>query len=186
MGIQDVEILLFRKNEKGNIYVLVSNSYKDSRTGQTGLLFMSDEGYGTNNLDERVRLLERKLADLDALIKGLTDEMLDMKAVVMKLKKEQRPPPVIQAVAPPISRGKVEREITEIKSDPEKVQPHPVKGKVTLKMQPDGTLLPEKDMGDDIIVASARTARMKAKDNQGRPGQNDLIIAEDKDPAEGS
>ena len=41
-------------------------------------------------------------------------------------------------------------------------------------------------MGDDIIVASARTARMKAKDNQGRPGQNDLIIAEDKDPAEGS
>ena len=33
---------------------------------------MSEEGYGTNNLDERVRLLERKVADMEALIKGLT------------------------------------------------------------------------------------------------------------------
>ena len=91
---------------------------------------MSDEGYGTNNLDERVRLLERKLADLDALIKGLTDEMLDMKAVVMKLKKEQRPPPVIQAVAPPISRGKVEKEQSEIRPETEKTQVPPIKDKV--------------------------------------------------------
>lgn len=175
----------YERNVKGNIYVLVSNTKTDSRTGKTGLLFMSDEGYGTSNLDERVRLLERKLADLDALIKGLTDEMLDMKAVVMKLKKEQRPPPVIQAVVPPISRAKVERETTEIQNEPEKIPAQPVKGRVTLKMQPDGTLLPEKDMGEDIIIASARNPRLNAKGSQGRT-QSDLIIAEDKDPAEGS
>jgi len=147
---------------------------------------MSDEGYGTNNLDERVRLLERKMADLDALIKGLTDEMLDMKAVVMKLKKEQRPPPVIQAVAPPISRGKVERETAEAEKEVAKPQVTPPRDKITLKMQPDGTLLPEKETGEDIIVASARDARSRYKDQHQRSGQSDLIIAEDKEPAEDS
>ena len=133
-----------------------------------------------------MRLLERKIAEIDALMKGLTDEMLDMKAVVMKLKKDQRPPPVIQAVAPPISRGKVEREPTDVPKETEPVLTPPVKERVTLKMQPDGTLQPEKDMGDEIIIASARSNRMRSKDFQSKSGQNDLIIAEDKDPAEGS
>lgn len=147
---------------------------------------MSEEGYGTNNLDERVRLLERKVADMEALIKGLTDEMLDMKAVVMKLKKEQRPPPIIQAVAPPISRSKVERENPEPEADAVKPVSAPVRDKITLKMQPDGTLQPEKETGDDIIVASARDARMRYKDQHQRSGSSDLIIAEDKEPSEDS
>lgn len=147
---------------------------------------MSEEGFGTNNLDERVRQLERKIVDLEALIKGLTDEMLDMKAVVMKLKKEQRPPPVIQAVAPPISRGKVERESTEVDKELVKPPVTPPRDKITLKMQPDGTLQPEKDMGEDIIIASARDARSRYKDQHQRSGQSDLIIAEDKEPTEDS
>ena len=145
---------------------------------------MSKEGQGTNNLDERMRLLERRVADMEALIKGLTDEMLDMKAVVMKLKKEQRPPPVIQAVAPPISRGKVERETPEPDNDVKKTQVPPARDKITLKMQPDGTLQPEKEFGEDIIIASARDARSRYKDQHQRSGHNDLIIAEDKEPAE--
>ncbi|MCA1916207.1 hypothetical protein [Methanospirillum hungatei] len=145
---------------------------------------MSEEGYGTNNLDERVRLLERKVADMEALIKGLTDEMLDMKAVVMKLKKEQRPPPVIQAVAPPISRSKVERESLEPEAETVKTVSPPARDKITLKMQPDGTLQPEKESGEEIIIASARDARMRYKDQHQRSGSNDLIIAEDKEPSE--
>ncbi|ABD39802.1 hypothetical protein Mhun_0024 [Methanospirillum hungatei JF-1] len=145
---------------------------------------MSEEGYGTNNLDERVRLLERKVADMEALIKGLTDEMLDMKAVVMKLKKEQRPPPVIQAVAPPISRSKVERESPEPEAETVKPVSPPIRDKITLKMQPDGTLQPEKESGEEIIIASARDARMRYKDQHQRSGSNDLIIAEDKEPSE--
>lgn len=144
---------------------------------------MSEEGHGTNNLDGRVGHLERRVADMEALIKGLTDEMLDMKAVVMKLKKEQRPPPVIQAVAPPISRSKVEREVPE-EDDTKKAQGSSAKDKITLKMQPDGTLQPEKEFGDDIIIASARDARSRYKDQHQRSGHNDLIIAEDKEPSE--
>lgn len=148
---------------------------------------MSDEGYGMNNLDERVHHIERRLAEMDALIKGLTDEMLDMKAVVMKLKREQRPPPVIQAVVPPISRGKVDNAAEPGKEYGKEQVQTPVREKITLKMQPDGTLQPERETGDDIIIASARDARMRAgRDNTGRTGQNELIIAEDKDPADSS
>jgi len=128
---------------------------------------MSEEGYGTNNLDERVRLLERKVADMEALIKGLTDEMLDMKAV-----------------APPISRSKVERESPEPEAETVKPVSPPIRDKITLKMQPDGTLQPEKESGEEIIIASARDARMRYKDQHQRSGSNDLIIAEDKEPSE--
>jgi hypothetical protein len=147
---------------------------------------MSDEGFGINNLDDRVRLLERRIVEMDALMKGLTDEMLDMKAVVMKLKKEQRPPPVIQAVVPPVSRGKVEKEKEERASEKESgKQTSHARDKITLKMQPDGTLQPEAETGEDIIIASPRDTRSRLKD-QGRSGQSDLIIADERDPSEGS
>ena len=106
------------------------------------------------------------------------------KAVVMKLKKEQRPPPVIQAVAPPISRGKVEREMAEHEENVTKSQPQPTRDRITLKMQPDGTLQPEKETGEEIIIASARDARMRTKDQHQRSGTNDLIIAEDRESSE--
>jgi hypothetical protein len=148
---------------------------------------MSDEGFGMNNLDDRVRLIERRLVEMDALIKGLTDEMLDMKAVVMKLKKDQRPPPVIQAVVPPVSRGKVEKEKAEKVPENEGVKPvSHTRDKITLKMQPDGTLQPEAETGEDIIIASPRDARLRSKDQSGRSVQNDLIIADEQDPAERS
>ena len=147
---------------------------------------MSEEGNGIN-LEERVHNLEKRLSEIDALVKGLTDEVLDMKAVVLKLKKDQRPPPVIQAVVPPVSRGKVERESVFTSSEDVKPQvPIQARDKITLKMQPDGTLLPERDTGEDIIVASARDARMRSKDGHARSGQNDLIIAEDKEPSNDS
>jgi len=53
-------------------------------------------------------------------------------------------------------------------------------------MQPDGTLQPEAETGEDIIVASPRDARLRSKDQSGRSGQNDLIIAEEQDPKERS
>ena len=148
---------------------------------------MSDEGFGMNSLEERVRLLEMKLVKIEALMKGLTDEMLDMKAVVIKLKKEQRPPPVIQPVPPPVSRGKVEKEKSEKSFDSETIKPSSnARDRITLKMQPDGTLQPEPEAGEDIIIASPRDIRQRSKDKSGKTGLSDLIIAEERDPAEGS
>jgi hypothetical protein len=59
----------------------------------------------------------------------------------------------------------------------------PQKEKVTLKMQPDGTLAPVRDNGEDIIIASARDARPRGKDGSDR-SRSDLIIAEDTEQTE--
>lgn len=144
---------------------------------------MSDEGYRCSSSEERVERLERRVGELEALVKGLTDEMLDMKAVVMKLKKDQRPAPVIQAVTPPApSRKTIRPEDEAAQSAPAPVQPP--REKVTLKMQPDGTLAPVRDTGDDIIIASARDARNRGKDSNGDRNRGDLIIAEDAEQTE--
>lgn len=144
---------------------------------------MSDEGNCGAFRDEKIERLERRVSEMEALMKGLTDEMLDMKAVVMKMKKDQRPAPVIQAVSPPApSRNKAARSDEPESSVLPPVQPP--REKVTLKMQPDGTLAPAREIGDDIIIASARDARSKGgKDTNGR-SRSDLIIAEDAEQTE--
>ncbi|PKL59328.1 MAG: hypothetical protein CVV33_08405 [Methanomicrobiales archaeon HGW-Methanomicrobiales-4] len=147
---------------------------------------MSDDGYAGSSNEERIERLERKAAEMDALLKGLTDEMLDMKAVVMKMKKDQRPAPVIQAVSPPApSRNKTSR-LDDSESGLEStvsVPVQPPREKVTLKMQPDGTLAPVRDIGEDIIIASARDSRSRGKEGSERV-RSDLIIAEDTDQTE--
>ena len=147
---------------------------------------MSDDGYANSSTEDRTERLERRVSELEALLKGLTDEMLDMKAVVMKIKKDQRPAPVIQVVTPPApSRNKAPKSEEESAHDsvPSVVPSQPPREKVTLKMQPDGTLAPVRDTGEDIIIASARDARLKGKDGGDR-NRSDLIIAEDVDPTE--
>lgn len=147
---------------------------------------MSDDGYGGSSLEERIERLERRVSELEALVKGLTDETLDMKAVVMKLKKDQRPAPVIQAVTPPApSRNKTSRQEDETGHDigSSGTSYQLPREKVTLKMQPDGTLAPVRDTGDDIIIASARDARNRGKEGGDR-NRSDLIIAEDVEQKE--
>ncbi|HWQ62974.1 MAG TPA: hypothetical protein VN429_01060 [Methanospirillum sp.] len=146
---------------------------------------MSDDGYANSSPEDRTERLERRVSELEALLKGLTDEMLDMKAVVMKIKKDQRPAPVIQVVTPPApSRNKAPRSEEDSADSVASAAPsQPPREKVTLKMQPDGTLAPVRDTGEDIIIASARDARLKGKDGGDR-NRSDLIIAEDVDPTE--
>lgn len=146
---------------------------------------MSDDGYFGSSPEERIERLERRAAEMEALVKGLTEEMLDMKAVVMKLKKDQRPVPVIQAVTPPApSRNKARGEEGEPGSPSVSGTGSPApREKVTLKMQPDGTLAPVRERGEDIIIASARDARMRGREGNDR-NRGDLIIADDEEQPE--
>ncbi|HWQ65581.1 MAG TPA: hypothetical protein VN372_01805 [Methanospirillum sp.] len=149
---------------------------------------MSD-GENAGSLSEgRIVRLEYRVTELDALVKGLRDEILDMKSDLIKMKKEQRPAPVIQASSPPpVSRNKPFRhDDGDIGSkgapaDIPVVTEHVKKEKVTYKMQPDGTLAPVKDTGEDIIIA---TAHPKGKDKVDRQNRSELIIAEDQEPTD--
>jgi glycine cleavage system protein P-like pyridoxal-binding family len=127
---------------------------------------------------DRITALERKMKEMEALMKGLTEELLDLKSIAMKLNKvsEERrvelkmSKPVAQATA---SGGTVIMPIAE-----------PVE-KMDQIMQLDGTLKPEKRANGDYIVASASYSKKKPGFSEsGDPKKkNTLIVAEDDEKA---
>src|SRR5512137_2060767 len=59
--------------------------------------------------EDRIAALEKKVRDMEALVKGLTQELLDLKSIAMKMSKQteersrqeaKRGPPVVQGVQP--------------------------------------------------------------------------------------
>ncbi len=141
---------------------------------------MNNDLLSGESVEERLIQIERRIAELEALIKGLTEEMLDMKAVVMKLKMDQRPAPIIKAVASSVAPSIARESLNSndaIKPEDKTEPVHEVKERITLKMQPDGTLKPERESGEAIIVASGLDARAKARNSR---RQNDVIVAEEE------
>jgi len=111
--------------------------------------------------------LERRVRDLEALVKGLMEEVLDLKTVVMRLSKERDE----QRKVPPVTEGK-KTEVT-IKAEPrpgveprtpvrpvevqvQSARPAPEASELELIMQNDGTLKPEIRRPSEYIVASTR------------------------------
>ncbi|HOX35510.1 MAG TPA: hypothetical protein P5217_00855 [Methanoregulaceae archaeon] len=144
--------------------------------------------------DDRIAALERKIREQEALVKGITEELLDLKSIVMKLSKasEERsrqelkrvqavgvvPPvaaaaPGVQAPAPAagstvVMRPKSARVETAKADEPA----------MDMIMQPDGTMKLEPRRGDkNYIVASAGYGRKKGAG--GSKKQSDLIYAVD-------
>ena len=159
---------------------------------------IKDKDLGQSPLDERVAALERKVKEIDALVKGLTEELLDLKSVAMKLSKasEERaraemrmtkPATGTQGQAPIILQQKP-RPATPVQRSaqpPAQPAPQPETEKMEMIMQPDGTLKPEKRKNSDYIIASAGFSKKK-QNVQGSGKKSDLIVAEDEEgePAE--
>jgi hypothetical protein len=149
--------------------------------------------------EERLVTIEKKLRDLEALVKGLTQELLDLKSVAMKMSKQteersraelkrvQQPgAPVAQPAAPggaPGSTSTVVMRKGAKQSDAPAAPPEPA---MDMIMQSDGTMKLEPRRGDkNYIVASAGYGRNK-KGTSVKGKQSDLIYAAEedkKDPA---
>lgn len=140
-------------------------------------------------VDERVAALEKKMKETDAMVKGLTEELLDLKSVVMKISKvsEERARAEMRMSkppAPPVAGGPV---ILQKKPAAAPSQQKPTQApieaaaeKMDMIMQPNGTLAPEKRKNSDYIIASAGFS--KKKQGSSGPGKkNDLIVAEDEE-----
>ena len=74
------------------------------------MLEISGTGAAT---EERIVAIEKKVRDLEALVKGLTQELLDLKSIAMKMSKQteersrqeaKRGPAVVQGVQPQPAR----------------------------------------------------------------------------------
>jgi len=128
--------------------------------------------------NDRVNELENKVREMEALIKGLTNELLDLKSIVERLnsKVEEKRPTVLTR-----PQGRV---TVSPRGQPEAAPAD--EGEMVRIMQPDGTMKEERRKDSDYIIASAKTAqalRNKGKEPPKGKGSSALIYAvEEEDP----
>ncbi len=155
--------------------------------------------------EERLRDLERKVRELEALVKGLTEEVLDVKSVAMRLLRdadERKRKPAVTAVAeerraaptlqaePRAGAAPAPVRAAGPRASPrpaEKQRPaeNPVSAdaKLELIMQNDGTLKPEPRRSSEYIVASPKFGGVPAKGRGkggGRSSDKTLFVEQKK------
>jgi hypothetical protein len=145
--------------------------------------------------EERITLLERKMREMEALVKGLTEELLDLKSIAMRLNKvseEQRmnlktAKPALAgtpAGAPGATSGSVTVRPRVPTSRASEVPEPPKEEPMEMIMQQDGTLKPEKrKAGGEYVVASAGSGQKKKMGTGDAKRKDNLIVAEDDDKA---
>jgi len=161
------------------------------------------ENAGSGAGEDRVAALEKKVNEMEALVKGLTQELLDLKSIAMKMSKQteersrqelKRMQPIVQGSqvpgavlgsAPTASQAGGSTVI--IRRGSREAEPAaPVEPAMDMIMQPDGTMKLEPRRGDkDYIVASAGYGRNK-KGISAKPKQSDLIYAVEEDKSKDS
>lgn len=152
--------------------------------------------------DERIYRMEQRMKDMDALVKGLTEEVLDLKTITMKLYRAFE----ARAEAEKAARAKVVVVEPPATPAPEPVQrPAPQRQKVApapvpapaeedetdmdLIMQPDGTLKRERREKSSYIIAPTKYQAPAGLMSEGRKGtrrssekkSGGIIYAEDDD-----
>ena len=162
------------------------------------ILMMENSGSGAVT-EDRIAALEKKMRDMEALVKGLTGELLDLKSIAMKMSRQsddrikqeiRRGTPVIQSsqpsqvadVASPSSGGSTV--VMRKGARQPDVPAAPAEPAMDMIMQQDGTMKLEPRRGEkDYIVARAGYGQKKGA---ARAKQADLIYAAEedkKDPA---
>ncbi len=157
--------------------------------------------------DARIGALERRVRELEAVVKGLTEEVLDLKALTLKLAKtaerHEGPAPVRagpgRTVEPPSSsptvlvRPRNAGKLAPLPASPSRppqvaAEPAPAipAGEMDLIMQPDGTIKPELRRKNEYIIASngpqnRRQGSRTAGDRSGRH-VDAVIFADEQEP----
>jgi hypothetical protein len=150
---------------------------------------MAREGEGPQaSQEDRLANLEKRMKETEALVKGLTDELLDLKSIAMRLNRvsEERRPE-LKIAKPATGEGPTPTVVMPKKPAPrpETVAappPKPAEDKMDMIMQPDGTMKLEKRRGDNhYIVASASYGQKSAKAQIEAKKRGDLIVAEEEE-----
>jgi TolA-binding protein len=140
---------------------------------------------------QKMKDLEMKVVEMESMIKGLTEELLDLKSVVRKLVRvqeerevrERRPPTPVtiakqapEPVAKQPPQEKPEAVVVKDKVEPD-IVPVPVRTEpeeTVMIMQADGTLKPEQRHAEGMIIASNRPGFPQK--NAARPSSDKIII----------
>ncbi|EHQ34848.1 DUF7518 family protein [Methanoplanus limicola] len=147
--------------------------------------------------DERVKALERQVNEMSGMVRGLTAEMLDLKAWIQKLSKslDDKSAENRRVVA---DKKRESAAVKDPKKYPVPEKPVDVAVKKTedsrrreekdrseevLIIQPDGTMKPERMKGDGMIIADNRGGHIPARRASERDPRDrkPLIYADDDD-----
>ncbi|MBP2133932.1 hypothetical protein J2128_001886 [Methanomicrobium sp. W14] len=159
--------------------------------------------YNTNGpvSEERVLKIERDLKEIDGLVRGLTAEMLDLKACVQKISKAVDMNSA-QAKVPADSKSKkyplvespkvVAERKSALKSDAspkqEEADDFDEDPGEAMIIQPDGTMKRETKIGDDMIIADNKGGgnrnMMRRRGERDSIDRKPLIYADDDDTVE--
>jgi hypothetical protein len=158
------------------------------------MIMMMNGSAGGAAGDDRIAALERKNKEQEALMKGITEELLDMKSIVMKLAKAseersrqelKRVQPIVQGSQQPVAMDGSPAGGSTVVMRPKSARqepPLPVEQSMDMIMQNDGTMKLETRRGEkNYIVASPGYGRKKGKDPAKKQG--DLIYAVDDEKA---
>jgi hypothetical protein len=136
------------------------------------------------------------MKEMEALQKGLTQELLDLKSIAMKMSKQseersrqelRKAQPIVQSSQSQAAQGGAPGSGSTVvmrkggkQSETPAAPPQP---SMDMIMQPDGTMKLEPRRGEkDFIVASAGYGRKKGA--SGKPKQSDLIYAAEEDKSD--
>jgi hypothetical protein len=145
---------------------------------------------GIDKTDDRTRTLEKKIRDMEALAKGLIEETLDLKSVIMTMSKvaeessrqELRRAPVVRSTAAPAPAAQSTFPLAAAPADgciviqprvsrqPE-VTTAAAEPKMALIMQTDGTMKMEPRCGDRNQTDSTGGYRPEGMARLSRPGK---------------
>ena len=131
--------------------------------------------------EERISALEKRMRELEAMVKGLTDELLDLKSIAMRLNKvneERRTELKMTRPAAPGTPGSV---VVPKRVIPPAPKAEPAPEQMDMIMQQDGTLKPERRVSSEYIVASAKYTKKGKPQSEGSGKKSDLIVAEDQE-----
>jgi hypothetical protein len=154
----------------------------------------------TSDADDRIAVLEKKVRDMEALVRGLTAELLDLKTVTMtksrkggeRSREELKQGTVVRGTTLPATAGQSASQpeavpadsVTVIRPRGARQQDAPVETaepKMARIMQADGTMKMEPRYGDKNSIDSSRGDGRTRKGASARSRQNPLVYTDEED-----
>jgi hypothetical protein len=144
-----------------------------------------------NEAEERIAALERRIRDMDALVRGLTAELLDLKTVAMAMSRQEGErsrqeikqgtavavPSASASVAAPAGESTVILQKGILRQDVPDALAEPKMARI---MQADGTMKMEVRYGDRKTVDSSSGDGRTRKGASARSRQNPLVYADEE------
>lgn len=158
------------------------------------------ENSTTSDAEDRIAVLEKRMRDMEALVKGLTAELLDLKTVARGMSRQEgersrqelKKGTVVRSTTPPELAGPSAsmpeavpaESVTVIrpKGAPRQDAPvTPAEPKMARIMQADGTMKMEPRYGDKNSIDSSKGDGRTRKGASARSRQNPLVSTDEED-----